>query len=83
MHFNLWFNDTLVAGIQKIMEATGKKRNTVIKEAVEKYINDWDGFSWPEEIKKFKGIEGFSEEDRFENVRNGLKKSEGNLLEDR
>lgn len=28
---------------------------------------------WPKSILKFKGVEGFNEEDRFENFRKGLR----------
>ena len=80
MHYNLWFNNNLVEGLEQIMEDTGKKRNTVVREAVEKYIEEWKGSSWPEEIKNFKGIEGFSEGDRFENYRMGLTPSRENIF---
>ena len=61
MHYNLWFNQELVKGIEVIMKKTGKKRNTVVREAVEKYVKDWNQSSWPEVIKNFKGIEDFKE----------------------
>lgn len=77
MHYNLWFNQELVKGIEVIMKKTGKKRNTVVKEAVEKYVKDWNQSSWPEVIKNFKGIEDFKEEDRFENFRKELKEPRG------
>ena len=82
MHFNLWFNETLVEGIERIMASTGKKRNTVVKDAVEKYLKDWNESSWPESIKAFKGFEDFKEEDRFENFRNGLEEPRKNIFEE-
>lgn len=81
MHYNLWFNDALVEGIEGIMKKTGKKRNTVVREAVEKYIKDWNNSSWPESIQNFEGIKGFNSEDRFENFRNNLKEPKKNIFE--
>jgi predicted DNA-binding protein len=82
MHFNLWFNTKLVQGIEAIMASTGKKRNTVVKEAVEKYLKEWNEASWPESIKEFKGFKDFKEEDRFENFRKDLKEPKENIFEE-
>ena len=80
MHFNLWFNDKLVQGIERIMASTGKKRNTVVKDAVEQYLKKWNEESWPEEIQNFTGIKDFKDEDRFENFRKGLKEPKENIF---
>ena len=72
MHYNLWFNQELVKGIEVIMKKTGKKRNTVVREAVEKYVKDWNQSSWPEVIKNFKGIEGLENWEGFEGFRKEL-----------
>lgn len=73
MHFNIWINDELMKGVEAIMKVEKKKRNKVINEAVAEYVNKVKRKEWSDKIKNFKGIEGFKEEDRFENCRKELK----------
>lgn len=82
MHYSLWFGDNLLRDVEIIMKATGKKRNTVIREAVEKYVDEWKGKRWSEKIQNFKGVKGFKEEDRFENTRLELKGLRENVFGD-
>ena len=48
MHYSLWFGDNLLRDVEVVMNAMGKKRNTVIREAVEKYVDEWRRGGWSE-----------------------------------
>ena len=82
MHYSIWFGKKMLEGLESIMVSTGKKRNTLVKEAVEEYIKRWNEKAWPESIMRFKGIKDFKEEDRFENFRKDLKAPKENIFEE-
>ena len=73
MHFNLYVNDDLIDEMKVVMKKTGKKRNTIIVEAIKEYLEKRTKKSWSKKIMEFEGIEGFGEDDRFENFRKDLK----------
>ena len=82
MHFNIWINDYLIQGLETIMRAEGKKRNTVIAEAVTEYIKQKQLSQWPDEIKNFNGIKGIKNWEGFEADRHGLKEPTEHIFED-
>lgn len=73
MQFNVWVNDNLIKDVEAIMRSEGKKRNTVINEAIAEYVKNKKSKEWSEEIKNFKGIEGLEDWEGFESYRKGLK----------
>lgn len=81
MHFNVWINDNLMKSVEMIMKIEGKKRNTVISEAITQYVKQKQPNQWPDEIKNFKGIEGIESWEGFEADRLKLKDPEENIFE--
>jgi hypothetical protein len=81
MHFNIWVNDDLMKDLTGIMEMEGKKRNTVISEAITQYIEHKRSSHWPDEIKNFSGIKGLKNWEGFEADRLKLKRPKENIFE--
>ena len=73
MQFNIWVNNELMKDIEVIMKSEGKKKNAIINEAIAEYIKYKKSKRWSNDIKNFKGIKGFKEENKFENFRDELK----------
>lgn len=69
MNFNVYINEELSHKLSTICEVTHKKRNTVIREALELYIRQTESVSWPDTILRFKGVQDFSP---FEEYRSEL-----------
>ena len=81
MNFNLYINDDLVHKMQEIMKNTGKKRNTIIIEAIKEYVAKRSG-NWSKQILEFKGIEGIENWDGFESDRNNMNEPKENIFEE-
>lgn len=73
MHMNIWLNDELMKGVEAIMKAEDKKRNTVIADAVKEYVQKKHKNEWPDAIKNFSGISGLKDWGGFEVDRNKFK----------
>jgi predicted DNA-binding protein len=81
MNFNIYINDELSHKLTYISESTHKKRNTVIREALELYISQLEKPTWPSSILEFKGVKDFSP---FEDLRKELPEDSRNtFLEER
>ena len=76
MHMNIWLNDELMKGVEAIMKAEDKKRNTVIADAVKEYVQKKHKNEWPDVIKNFSGISGLKDWGGFEVDRSKLKAAE-------
>ena len=83
MHMNIWLNDKLMKGVEIIMKDEGKKRNTVIADAVTHYLNHKKPDQWPDEIKNFTGIKGLEDWEGFEAGRKNLKEPKENIFGDK
>ena len=82
MHMNIWLNNELVKGVEAIMKAEGKKRNTVIADAVNEYVKKKHHNEWPESIMNFKGIKGLEDWKGFEADRENLKENKESMFEE-
>lgn len=83
MHFGVWINNSLMKGLEVLIRETGKKRNTIIAEALMEYLDKTRHQEWPDDIKCFKGIKGFGLKDRFEQSRSELKNLRDDIFEDK
>lgn len=70
MNFNIYLEDELGRKLDNICQLSGKKRNTIIREALETWIQQYSMPDWPESIKTFQGE---PESIRFESHRAELK----------
>ncbi len=73
MNVNIYINDDLAKQLDYVMLSTHKKRNTLIQEAIADLIQNYKAQQWPESILKFKGIDGMSAWEGFEEHRKELK----------
>jgi hypothetical protein len=80
MHMNIWLNDELMKGVEAIMKAEDKKRNTVIAHAVKEYVQKKHRNEWPDAIKNFSGIKGLKDWGGFEVDRNKLKETKDSMF---
>jgi len=78
---NIWLNNELMKGVEAIMKAESKKRNTVIADAVKEYVKKKHHNEWPESIKDFKGIKGLEDWKGFEADRENLKENKESMFE--
>ncbi len=69
MNFNIYLEDELGKQLEKIVNSTGKPRNTLVREAIKTLIQEYTTTQWSEKIKDFNGIkEGIT----FESYRSEL-----------
>ena len=69
MNFNVYLDDHLAKDLASFCQHSHKKRNAVIRDALELYIHQAMPKSWPQSILKFKGIQDI---EPFENYRDEL-----------
>jgi hypothetical protein len=55
MNFNIYLEDELGQKLQNLCQLTGKKRNTVIREALLSWLSQYPMVEWPESIQNFDG----------------------------
>jgi predicted DNA-binding protein len=55
MNFNVYLDDELSQKLESICYLTGKKRNTVIREALEVWLSQYSIARWPSSIEEFQG----------------------------
>ncbi len=69
MNFNIYLEDELERELQNIVRLTGKSRNALIKEAIQRMISEHHKSQWSQKILDFQGLEdGIN----FESYRNEL-----------
>lgn len=56
MNFNIYLDDRLAEQIQSLAFLTGKKRNAIVREALEAWVKEHSGKSWSSSILNFEGI---------------------------
>lgn len=56
MNFNLYLDDELGQKLESICQLTGKKRNTLIREALEAWLSQYPISKWPTSIQEFQGV---------------------------
>ena len=59
MHFNVYLDEQLAQNLEKFCHDTDKKRNTVVQEALQFYLDQQKNGHWPPEILSFKGVKDF------------------------
>lgn len=57
MNFNIYLEDKIAEQIQRLVRLTGKKRNAIVREALEAWVKEHSGQYWSESILKFEGID--------------------------
>jgi hypothetical protein len=80
MHFNLYVNDDLIDEMKVVMKKTGKKRNTIIVEAIKEYLEKRAKKGWSKKIMEFNGIEGLEDWEGFEADRKDMKAPRENIF---
>lgn len=80
MHFNLYVNDDLIDEMKVVMKKTGKKRNTIIVEAIKEYLEKRTKKGWSKRIMEFNGIEGLEDWEGFEADRKNMKEPRENIF---
>ncbi len=69
MNFNIYLEDELERELQNIVRLTGKSRNALIKEAIQRLISEHQKSQWSQKILDFQGLEYGID---FESYRNEL-----------
>lgn len=69
MNFNIYIEDELAQKLETICQLTGKKRNSLIREALEAWLRQYPMEEWPNSIQKWIGD---SQIIPFESYRNEL-----------
>jgi hypothetical protein len=69
VNFNIYLDKDLSQKLFHVCETTHKKRNTLIREALELYIRQLNQRTWPSSILNFQGVD---ELDPFEASRKEL-----------
>lgn len=69
MNFNVYLDDELGQKVENLCQLTGKKRNTLIREALVAWLSRYPLSEWPKSIQEFKGDEQIVP---FESERNQL-----------
>lgn len=59
MNFHVYLDDKLGQEVQMLCQTTRKKRNAIIREALQMYIQAQKKAAWPNSILSFKGISKF------------------------
>lgn len=54
MNFNVYLDDELSQRLESICQLTGKKRNTLIREALLMCLSQYTLSEWPDSIQEFK-----------------------------
>lgn len=77
MNFQVYLDEQLGKQVRQLCEATHKKRNTIIREALKLYLELQGKEVWPSSVLNFRGMEDFPnfEADRGKdkpNVRQGF-----------
>ena len=57
MNFNIYVEDSLGEKLEELCQITGKKRNSIIREALEAWIAKHAMSSWSDSILKYEGRE--------------------------
>ncbi len=55
MNFNVYIEDKLGKKLQQVCQVTGKKRNAVIREALESWLSQQQLLTWSKLIDNFEG----------------------------
>lgn len=71
MNFNVYVEDRLAQEIERFAQEQGKKRNAIVREALELWIAQHKTVSWPEVVLNYEGEED-SEGITFEAYRDEL-----------
>ena len=58
MNFNIYLDKGLSQKLSYVCETTHKRRNAIIREALELYIRQLTQRTWPPSILNFQGLEG-------------------------
>jgi Arc/MetJ-type ribon-helix-helix transcriptional regulator len=56
MNFSLHLSDDLVRRLNAVVQATGRSRNALIRQAIEAWLEHQEHRCWPEEVLTFQGI---------------------------
>lgn len=57
MNFNVYIEDSLAERLDRLSQQQGKKRNTIIREALEAWIAQFSPTTWPDEILTYTGTQ--------------------------
>jgi len=80
MNFNIYIKDDLAKELTVIMEKYNKTRNSIIREAIEDYVEKKKKSQWSSYIRNFKGIKGIEDWEGFEADRGNLKEPRENIF---
>lgn len=69
MHFHVYLDDGLAQNMARFCDETHKKRNAVVREALQLYLEQQQKKQWPPEILSFQGVDDFP---AFESFRSEL-----------
>ncbi len=70
MNFHVYVENELQKDIEAICAATGKKRNTIVREALHEYVQRHGRKKWSEAILNYTPPDGIDSFPRFEDYRN-------------
>ena len=57
MNFNVYVEDWIGQQLEQSVQATGKSRNAIIREAIQLWLDQQKKSQWPSEILDFMGVE--------------------------
>lgn len=57
MNFNIYVEDSLAERLEHLSEQQGKKRNAIIREALEAWIARFTPNTWPDIVMNYDGTE--------------------------
>ena len=69
MHFHVYLDENLAQNLAQLCQETHKKRNAVVREALQLYLEQQKQACWPTDVLSFKGIKDMS---AFESFRSDL-----------
>ncbi|MGF1615165.1 MAG: ribbon-helix-helix protein, CopG family [Gammaproteobacteria bacterium] len=56
MNFSLHLSDDLVHRLNALVQATGRSRNALIREAIEEWLKRQEHSRWSDEVLQFSGL---------------------------
>lgn len=77
MNFSIYISDEMEKKLDSVASNFGKKRNAVIREALEEWIARHDNSGWPKSVLDYKGTQNSID---FESYRNEMKEPEGDVF---
>ena len=57
MNFNVYIEDLLGKELEESVQTSGKSRNTIIREAIQLWLEQQRKSQWPQSILDFQGVE--------------------------